>query len=217
MTNLPASIAAALEIAINRYIALDPDARQSFVKLVDRVLRVELIDLDVCFYLLPARADIQILGSYQGKADTTITGSCLALLRMQISQSSTDSLFSGDIKISGDMDLGQDFQTAFSHIDIDWEEHLSKISGDVVAHKVGNLLRDALQWGEKTINNIKLDVADYLHYESKELPTRDEIEAFIEGVDCIRSDVDRIEARVKRLISKNPPAKKSDKKKKKKV
>jgi len=103
--------------------------------------------------------------------------------------------------LSGDLEIGQKFQAAVGKIDIDWEEHLSQYTGDIVAHKIGNLVRDVFDWGGKALDNFNLDVAEYVHYEALVLPDRNEIETYVNNVDSIRSDIDRIAARVTRLHS----------------
>ena len=84
-------------------------------------------------------------------------------------------------------------------IDIDWEEHLSRVTGDVLAHQVGNVARGMLEWGRNTLDTVSRDVAEYLHEESRDLPTRGEVDEFLARIDTLRLDVDRLEARVQRL------------------
>jgi ubiquinone biosynthesis protein UbiJ len=60
-------------------------------------------------------------------------------------------------------------------------------------------VRNLLAWGERSADHLGEDTADYLQEERDVLPVDWEVEGFIEGVDTLRSDVDRIAARVKRL------------------
>jgi ubiquinone biosynthesis protein UbiJ len=84
-------------------------------------------------------------------------------------------------------------------LDIDWEEHLSHLTGDIVAHKMGNLVRGIFSWGKQTTKILSQDAAEYLQEESRELPNRREVDAFLKNIDILRSDVDRLEMRVSRL------------------
>ena len=43
--------------------------------------------------------------------------------------------------MTGDVELGQQVKTLFDEIDIDWEGHLARFTGDVVAFQVGSLFR----------------------------------------------------------------------------
>jgi ubiquinone biosynthesis protein UbiJ len=47
-----------------------------------------------------------------------------------------------------------------------------------------------------------MDLSEYLQEESRIVPAKPEIEAFMDGVDILRSDVDRLHARVERLAAK---------------
>ena len=61
------------------------------------------------FYFFPDHQGIQIVSHYEGDADTLISGSILAFARMALAdeKNKTATVFKGDIKISGDIALGQ--------------------------------------------------------------------------------------------------------------
>jgi len=195
---IPLPLAAALEAALNTYVAMDPEAPARFSALEGRVVGVELRGLDLRFFILPGHS-FQVLGDYAGEADAWISGTPLALLRLGTADERGRPLFTGDVEIRGDIDLGRRFQALLEAVDIDWEEHLSRLTGDVVAHQVGNAVRDTLAWGRKAADSLGQDLSEYLREESRLLPTRDEVEQFLAEVDTLREDVDRLEARLRRL------------------
>ena len=131
-----------------------------------------------------------------------LQGSSFAVLNMGVRPNAEDSLFSGDVVIEGDLELGQEFRTFIGAIDIDWEEQLSLVTGDVIAHKLTNVLRQFSSWGRQTINTLGLDTVEYFQYESQMLPGKTELNQYLSGVDLIRGDVDRLEARIARLRQK---------------
>jgi ubiquinone biosynthesis protein UbiJ len=59
-----------------------------------------------------------------------------------------------------------------------------------------------MQWGSTTADTLGKDLAEYMHEESRMLPQQAEINDFLSAIDEFRSDVDRVEARIKRLIQK---------------
>jgi len=203
MTPLPTLVSASLEAAVNRLLRLDPDTRDRLATLDGKVIAIELRGLDVAMYLIPGKAGLNIFSRFEGEPDTILRGTPVALARMGLEKHAGDSLFAGDVEISGDTELGQEFREILDGIDIDWEEQLSLVTGDVVAHRVGNAVRGAAEWGRKTLETLSRDAAEYLQEESRDLPNRGEVEIFLEDVDELRSDVDRLEARVKRLESHN--------------
>lgn len=193
---------AAIETAINQYLKLDSEAFARLAEFQGKVIAIELKGLGLGFYLLPDQEGIQVMQSFDGEVDATIVGTPFALLRMKLDERGRDTLFQGDVEIKGDLRTGQAFNRLLESIDINWEEHLSHVVGDVVAHGIGGKLRDLLNWGKESGQRLRDDVADYLHEESRDLPVRDEVDGFMQQVDEIRSDVERLEMRVLRLKKK---------------
>ena len=202
MNHLPTAVTAAIEVAVNQVLQLDEDTVARLAGLQGKVIAIEFSGLDVALYLVPESEKISVYGRFEGDADTVLRGTPVALMRMGLVKHAGDVLFSGDVKISGDVELGQEFSEILDGLDIDWEEHLSHITGDMVAHKVGNFVRDIFAWGQQTTDTLGQDVAEYLQEESEALPNRDEVENFISQVDVMRTVVDRMEARVQRLQSR---------------
>ena len=182
MYSLPVTMSAAMEMAINRYLALDPAAAARMQALAGKVIGIELRDVNLCFFMLPAQDQLHVHGHFDGEADTTLRGTSLAMARMSLSDNASDSLFSGDVEISGDVELGEQFRAVLDSMDIDWEEQLSKLTGDVIADLT-----------------LQQDLAEYLHEESRVLPVRHEVDEYINAVDEVRMAVDRLQARVRRL------------------
>lgn len=195
----PPALLAALEISLNRYLELDPESLKRLKSIKGSVIKVELRGLELTFYLLPDDHGIQVMGIYEDDADTCLSGSPLAWITMGLSGDTQKTLFSGDVEISGDTELGSQFKQILSELDIDWEEHLSHFSGDVIAHQVGRFFRGASKWGEQARDTLALDVSEYLQEEKRLVATQPEVEHFNTEVDHLREDTDRLEARVKRI------------------
>lgn len=201
----PVPMVAALEAAINRYLALDPRCLERLGALEGRLICLELRGLDVELYVLPGSRGVQLLSSYEGSADATLSGTPLALLRMGASTNAASLLFAGEVEIRGDTELGQRFKQILDDMEIDWEEHLAHVTGDVIAHQLGRTVRAAGDWLREAADSLSLDVAEYLQDEAQLLARRPEIERFVADVDVLRSDVDRLEARVRRLLQVEDP------------
>ena len=108
-------------------------------------------------------------------------------------------MLASEIQVEGDTDLGQAFNELLSSVDIDWEELLSRAVGDIAAHQIGNTLRGARRWAQRAGKSLSLDTTEYLQEEAGHLPTRVEVDRFLDDIDTYRSDVDRLEARIQRL------------------
>ncbi len=193
---------ATIETALNQLFSLDPDTYARLARFKGRIIAFHISDLNQTLYFFPDQQGFQIISHYEGEADTTITGSLLAFAKMAVADdhAKTRAVFKGDIRITGDIALGQHFQSLFKQLDIDWEEHLSRMTGDVVAHSLGNMARSFFGWGQHTVHSLSMDVSEYIQYESRDIASAPEIEHFNKQVDQVRSQVDRAEARVNRLL-----------------
>jgi ubiquinone biosynthesis protein UbiJ len=201
---VPALVLAGLEITLNRYLSLDPETLSRLAGMTGKLIAVELRGVGITLYMAPHSGGIQLLREFDGSADAVISGTPLALARVGIGDERS-LLFAGEVEIHGDVTLGQRFESVLRELDIDWEEQLSHLVGDAAAHQVGNLVRDALQWGAKSVDTFGRDLTEYLQEESRQLPQRDEVNKFLAAVDVLRNDVERLDARVKRLQARIDP------------
>jgi len=203
VNELPTAFAAVLETAINQVLQLDPDTVDQLRLIQGKVIAVELQGMNVTLYLMPQEVSqkkaLSVFGHFEGVPDTVLRGTPIAMAKMGLVKNAGDVLFEGDVEISGDVELGQLFREILDGLDIDWEEHLSHVTGDIVAHKMGNFVRGLFGWSKKTTEILGQDAAEYLQEESRELPNRREVESFLKNIDTLRSDVDRMEMRVSRL------------------
>lgn len=192
-------ITAALETALNTALRLDPDSFARLDEFSGKVIAVELRGFDVSFYLLPGPTGLDLMTRYAGEPDTIMAGTPLAMTRMALGPDASRVLFSGDVTIRGDVETGQRFKRLLDQLDIDWEEPLSRLTGDIVAHKVGNLVRATTAWARDTLGILSDNATEYLQQEAQDLPTPETTRLFLHEVDRLREDVDRLEARLSRL------------------
>jgi ubiquinone biosynthesis protein UbiJ len=196
---LAMSVTAGLETALNTALRLDPEAFKRLNKFSDKVIAIELQGLDLTLYLLPGANGINLMSQYPAEPDTTLSGTPLAMAKMALGPDASKVLFSGEVTIRGDVETGQRFKRLLDELDIDWEELLSRYSGDIVAHKLGNLVRATAAWGQQTLNILGQDAAEYLQQEGQDLPLPGSVRQYLQAVDAVRDDTARLEARVARL------------------
>jgi ubiquinone biosynthesis protein UbiJ len=191
---------ALLEQGLNRYLALDPDALERLRPLHAKVILWQVLGLGVELYLVPSAQGIQVLGAFEGEPDCIISGTPLDLARLGRKQDSADQLFSGAVRIQGDAETAHRFGKILADLDIDWEEQLSGITGDVLAHQVGSGARRARRWvAELTGTTLPSNLREFLQEEVRLLPTRWEADEFADAVDQVRDTAERLAARLKRL------------------
>jgi ubiquinone biosynthesis protein UbiJ len=195
---ISAVIAASLEQLLNQAIRLDPESPARLAPMQGRVIQLDLFGVG-SFYLVPEPQGFQVLSHYEGEPDCLLRGSLFDLASMRNDRSSADQLFNGSVTIEGDSALAQRFGEFFNGLDIDWEEQLSQLTGDVAAHEIGNFVRGAIGWGKQVNRTATRNLKEYLEEELRLIPGRYEIEPFLSEVDRLRDDVERLEARIQRL------------------
>lgn len=201
----PAWLSAAVESAFNGYLGLDPEALSALAALEGRVIALDVKGLDLELYFLPGADGVQVLGHYEGEPDTRLRGTPLALARLGISREVDAGAFASDIEISGDTETGQRFKEALDAVELDWEEWLSRATGDALAHRLGSAVRRFSDYLDRAAGTLVKDADEYLHEEARLVPAKIEIENFMDDVDLLRMGVDRLEARVRRLQSRLDP------------
>lgn len=196
---IPDAALAALETAINHYIALDPEGAARLGPLAGRLIAFEFKGFGNRLYFIPGAEGFQIFGAYDAEPDCLLRGTSLALARLGLGGRKEDALFSGQVEVEGDTALAQRFGDFMAGLEIDWEEQMSRLTGDALAHALGSRLRAAGHWGRRSLDILGLDLKEYLQEEGRLLPTRYELEGFLDAVDRLRDDGERLAARVERL------------------
>ena len=199
---LPQLVIVSFETAFNQYIALDPDAMPRFEDMEGKVIAIEITGLNETLYLFPGMDGMMVMSDFDGEADTTLSGTPIALARLSLEKNAMPVLFSGDVTISGDTRLGHQFKKILANLNIDWEEQLSRLTGDMFARQIGNGVKDLSGWLKRAKQSFDLDVGEYLQEESHVLPTKPEVDRFVNNVDGLRSALDRLQARVSHLKNK---------------
>lgn len=202
---LPAPFLSAVETAINAWLKLDDEALPRFAELEGKIIRLHITGFDLNLYFFPSASGIQVLGNYPseedgGIVDSTIHGSPMALIRLGTSSNAGETMLKSDVEIDGDMRVAEKFSAILKEVDIDWEELLSKLVGDIIAHQAGQVARDATSWFKETAEAMKLNTAEYISEESKLSPTDAEVRDHIDQVDDVHMGVDRLAARINLLL-----------------
>jgi ubiquinone biosynthesis protein UbiJ len=193
-----------LEQAINRVVALDPEAARQLATLHGRVICLDLRGIELKLNFVPRHdGRLQLLGRIEGQPDCTLSGSPIDLIRASEPSEGPAQLFAGHVRIDGDTALAQRFSEAVAGLDIDWEEQLSRLTGDIAAHEIGRSVRALAREGQRIGRSAEDNLGEYLTEEVRLLPHRFEVEAFLSDVDEIRDDVERLAARIAQLERKS--------------
>lgn len=192
-----------LQKAINHALALDESMPAKIKALHGNVLEIIITPLNVHFFICFEDHKLQLLASYDGNPNTIIHSSPLGLIRLSLLPASkVRSLFNDKIRMSGDIELGQQVKKLFDEIDIDWEGHLAHITGDVVAYQIGSFVRHGLAFKRQISSSMRQNVTEYLQEELRAFPPREEINDFFNDIDALSLRTERLSAHVNQLLAR---------------
>jgi ubiquinone biosynthesis protein UbiJ len=106
------------------------------------------------------------------------------------------------IKVDGDTHLATALAKVLSHVRWDYEDDLSKLTGDVSANKIGEFTRQSVTTVKDTAINLAEMLSEYWQEEKPLLAKKRHIEQFNTEVDTLRADVERMEKRLNKLANK---------------
>ena len=189
-----------IEQSINTLLKMDPAARSRLARDHGRVIALNLRGLELTLYFVPGHDGLlQLLGSMEGEPDCTFSGSPLDLIRSGDKEAGAGQLFAGHVSITGDTGLAHNFGATLANLDIDWEEQLSRFTGDIAAHQLGRGTRGLASYLEQSKQTLESNLAEYLTEEARLLPHPYEVEEFLNEVDRLKDDTERLLARFARL------------------
>jgi len=103
------------------------------------------------------------------------------------------------VAIEGSADLASTVDYLFRNLTWDFEEDLSRVFGDVVAHRLASGGRAFAAWQREAVLRLAENLAEYWTEEQPLLARPADVEDFCRNVDTLRDDVARLEKRVERL------------------
>lgn len=195
----PSFFAQQLEKAINQALAYAPGTRAALTPHEGKTVTLHANRPKVQLTLEIGPEDIRIYHYWEGKPTVSIRGPLISILFQLGLDKSPGELVASGVRVEGDHAFAQKLSSIFRDNDIDLEEPLSQWVGDVTAHQMGQAARSAFGWLKKTASALMDDSSHYLREESQQVVEKRELDAFSQQVDHIRSDFDRLEARVEHL------------------
>ena len=104
-----------------------------------------------------------------------------------------------EIEMEGDAQLAQEVSFLVRNLSWDVEEDLSRVVGDIAAHRIAGAARGLARWGRDASLRMAQGAAEYWTEESPLVASRVKVEGFARDVSELRDAVARLEKRVERL------------------
>ncbi|HEX7251008.1 MAG TPA: sterol-binding protein [Burkholderiales bacterium] len=103
------------------------------------------------------------------------------------------------VEVSGDPKFADAALELARELRWDYEEDLSRVIGDVAAHRLAAAAREFVAWNADAARRLGEALADYAAEERKLVVGRAEFDAHAQDVGRLRDGVERLEQRIKRL------------------
>ncbi|NVK23033.1 MAG: SCP2 sterol-binding domain-containing protein [Kangiellaceae bacterium] len=192
-----------IETVINQVIKLDTNSingkTSGLSKLDKKVIKFQLTDIKQQLFFIIDEDYIVVKADTDKEVHAELIGSTFSFFNLAVNDDSNP-LFKGEVRFSGEISTAQNFQKFFENLDIDWEEHLSQYTGDIVAHQLFKTGKSFHHWAMATLNTAQQNFSEHLRFESRTVPASIELENFYDNVADLKSDVDRLSQKVERLM-----------------
>jgi ubiquinone biosynthesis protein UbiJ len=197
---LRAALGGALEIALNRLLALDPDSVSAVQSLEGRELGLALQAPPLALRVRVEQGKLRVGPEHEGAAPDLSIGTTLGVVLARLLPGrEPDAMPIGQVRISGDAELARRLQQLVERYQPDVEELFARSFGDVVGVQLARALKRGLDWARDSAGALARDSAEFLTEESRDLVSKPELEQFLDEVDTLRDGVERFERRLQRL------------------
>jgi ubiquinone biosynthesis protein UbiJ len=189
-----------LSKAINTYLKLDSESKERLKKLDGQVITIDILPLHFIFQCSFAEFDVTLLPDETSPSQAKICGTPLQMLGAMMTQENRHRFFADDLSITGNAELAQQVVNLFDELQIDWQEYLSCVIGDVPTHHVSRFINTMKGWLDNTEQTFSKNMNEYIHEEMNWLPSHEALQDLFTDIDTLRMDVDRLAARIKNLV-----------------
>lgn len=183
-----------IENLLNRNLGASPRARELCAELRERRIAIAMSGTPLRIAVESTGDSLRVSRDASGEFHAEIEGTPVNLVALA-GPGPEALLQRGAVKIRGDVELAQRYRELALLLRPDFEEELSRFVGDAPAHQVMRFALGALAFGRRAASTTALNAAEYLAHERGDLVPRPEADVFFAGVDRVREDVDRLDAR----------------------
>jgi ubiquinone biosynthesis protein UbiJ len=190
---------------LNRCIDGSAAARELAMRLEGKRLAVHVAGTGQRIDLVARDGGLALEHAGGEPADAELVGAPLDLLRLAAAgRDALGRLRETRARLGGDTQVAEQFAEVLRLAKPDPEEALAAWVGDIAAHEAGSIGRALVRFCRNGAAAVALDVGEYLQEEQPVLAARPRLRGFVEDVDRLRDDVERLEQRIAGLERARP-------------
>lgn len=202
----PQLITSGIERAFNTLLQLDSDSQKRLQKLAGRSLQVSVQEFPwPLLFSFSDQVDIRTVLVDENESSTNQAADCVIELDLQTlpklkdTSQLTQLIQQKKLNLVGDIYVAQTFSSLIKELDIDWEEQLSKYTGDIVAHQTFSSAKALLTKVKNELDKGAKQAHTKLTQTDSIAVSQNEIYLFSDKVNDLRSDVERLNAKISLL------------------
>lgn len=185
------------EKVLNKMLTWDRQSLKLLAPLQDRVLCVVLPVLNLPVYATLRGEAFVLAPEHEEAADLTVkVKPGFIIERLTGAEAGVGSR---NLQIEGDVACASALKAFIEGYDIDFEARLASVFGDYLGHHMSQAGKGVAEYVGTMREHCREDVKSFLQDERSVLAPSKGISYFYDQVDVLRSDVDRLEARIARL------------------
>jgi ubiquinone biosynthesis protein UbiJ len=204
-------LSAGIEFSLNQLLRLDPDSPPKLKKLAGKQLQVSVRELPWPL-IFSFSEQIDVMALPPGDTGSPLPGEAANLMvdchislaletlgELRDSSKISQLIQQNKLTLEGDILVAQSFSSLLKELDIDWEEQLSKYTGDVAAHQTFASIKSVFFTAGQQLQDFGQQLAHNLTQDGAIAAAKPAVDDFCEQVNELRSAVERLDARLSLL------------------
>ncbi len=194
--NQQSMLARVFSKAIQNVLKYDSKSVKKLAPLAGKKVKVNIQPIDQSIVIIIHKDTLSVSTDVELQVDTTISGKPSALFAMGTNQHIPGL---DGVSINGDATTGQFIADFLKKLQPDWEDAWCDLLGEIPGYHVNQFIQGLKNAGNSLFKSIRASSKDYLLEENRELVSPHEMESFLDQVDDLRADTDRIERKIAAL------------------
>lgn len=187
------------ELASNNALEHDPETMQRLQKLQGKSMALHVKTIEQSITVSPSPEGVELSRTILDNVDVTLTATPAAMLKISRDGIEDADLQPGELDISGDPIIGQRFAKIIAELNINWEALLAEQIGDSPARVVTLAANQMREFAEQSRSQVHNKLVHFIRDELAVSVEQQEVDDFLDDVDTLRADTERLSSRIKRI------------------
>ncbi len=195
-------MSACLELVSNHYLSLDENSSKRLSKLSGKVVAVQITPLPTIYFNIESH-QLDVLNHFEGQSDSQLKASVFSAVKLRDPNRLPELIKSGEVELTGDIRVIQQFAALFSDVEPDFEEKLSTLIGDAPAHLLVHQLQKLVEMIRVSSAQSVAKGAELAIEEWRIGVGKTEFNDFSCDISALKSQLNQFEARLKQLAARH--------------